>query len=95
MVEMTSLFLLTTVAKVIALVLGAFIVYLAYRGFKRNNSRPLLYVAIGFALITIGTLAEGILYVEAGSDLLLAIATGTGVTILGFLAILYSIYAVK
>jgi hypothetical protein len=77
------------------LILGAFIVYLAYRGYKRNRSRPLLYVAIGFALITAGTIAEGLLYVILGSALLAAIAAGSAVTVLGFVAILYSIYAVK
>ncbi len=91
----TPLFWFTTATKLLALVLGAFIVYLAYRGYKRNRSRPLFYVAVGFALITAGTLAEGILYVIVGSDLLAALATGTAVTVLGFFAIIYSIYAVK
>ncbi len=91
----TPLFWFTTATKVLALVLGAFIVYLAYRGFRRNRSRPLFYVAVGFALITAGTLAEGILYVILGSELLTALAVGTAVTVLGFLVIIYSIYAVK
>jgi hypothetical protein len=86
--------LFTTAAKVAALVLGTFIVYLAYKGFRRNRSRPLLYVALGFALITAGTIAEGIIYIMS-SELLTAIATGTTITVLGFLAIIYSIYAVK
>jgi hypothetical protein len=80
--------------------LGAFIVYLAYKGFRRNRSQPLLYVSAGFALITLGTLIEGILYVVVGSvasltDLLTAMAVGTAVTILGFVTIIYSIYSVK
>jgi len=96
MIELFSpLFWFTTATKVLALVLGTFIVYLAYRGYKRNRSRPLFYVAVGFALITAGTMAEGVLYVVIGSELLTAIAAGTAVTVLGFLAIIYSIYAVK
>ena len=91
----SQLFWFATAAKVAALFLGAFIVYLAYRGYRRNRSRPLLYVAIGFALITAGTIAEGLLYVLLGSALLAAIATGTVVTVLGFIAILYSIYSVR
>lgn len=81
--------------KVIALLLGAFIVYLAYRGYKRNVSKPLLYVAMGFALITAGTLLEGVMFVILGSDILEALATGTVLTAVGFVAIIYSIYAVK
>ena len=91
----SPLFLFTTVTKLVALVLGAFIVYLAYRGFRRNRSRPLLYVAVGFALITGGTLTEGLLYVIFQAELLAALAAGTAVTVLGFVAIIYSIYSVK
>jgi len=89
------LFWFTTAAKIIALVLGAFIVYLAYRGFRRNRSRPLFYVAVGFALITGGTLVEGLLYVIIQAELLAALAVGTLITVLGFVAIIYSIYSVK
>jgi len=94
-VELSPIFWLTTLTKVVALILGAFIVYLAYKGYKRNSSKPLLYVALGFALITAGTIVEGVLYVMLGSELLNAIATGTTVTILGFAVIIYSIYSVK
>ncbi len=95
MVEFTVWFWFATAAKVIALFLGAYIVYLAYRGYRRNDSKPLLFVSLGFALITAGTIAEGILYVILGSDLLAAIATGTAVTVAGFIAIIYSIHTVK
>jgi hypothetical protein len=96
MIELFSeVFWITTATKTVALVLGTFIVYLAYKGFKRNRSRPLFYVAIGFALITAGTIAEGLLYVIVGSELLTATAVGTAITILGFMAIIYSIYASK
>jgi len=91
----SQLFWFATFAKVAALILGAFIVYLAHKGYRRNRSKPLLYVAVGFALITTGTIAEGLLYVILGSALLAAIAVGTAVTVLGFAAILYSIYAVR
>lgn len=30
--------------------LGLFIAYLAYRGYRRNDSRPMLFVSLGFAL---------------------------------------------
>ena len=97
---LSQLFWFATVTKIVALILGAFIVYLAYRGFRRNRSRPLLYVAVGFALITGGTIAEGILYVVVGSigsvlSLLVAITVGTAITVLGFATIIYSIYTVK
>jgi hypothetical protein len=95
MVELSSLFWFATVTKVIALVLGAFIVYLAYVGYKRNASKPLLYAGLGFALITIGTIMEGILYVLMGTELLAATGIGTIATILGFVTIIFSIYSTK
>ena len=30
--------------------LGMFIAYLAYRGYRRNDSRPMLFVSLGFTL---------------------------------------------
>ena len=31
-------------------IVGLFIAYQAYRGYRRNHSRPMLYIAVGFAL---------------------------------------------
>jgi len=84
-----------TVIKLIALILGGFIVYLAYKGYSRNASKPLLYVALGFALITAATMVEGILYVIIGSDLLVALFISTFITVIGFGAIIYSVYSAK
>lgn len=33
---------------VLSALLGLFIAYLAYRGYRRNESRPMLFIAIGF-----------------------------------------------
>lgn len=95
MTNLSTLFWFATAIKVVALVLGAFIVYLAYMGYRRNASKPLLYAALGFALITAGTVTEGVLYVLVGTGLLSATAGGTVITILGFIAIIYSVYSTK
>lgn len=95
MIEFTQLDWLATTPKLVALILGTFIVYLAYRGYRRNRSKPLLYVALGFGLITAGTIAEGLLYVMLETDLRTAIAAGTAIIVVGFVAIIYSIYTVR
>ena len=95
MIEFDQLFWFVTVVRVAALVLGAFIVYLAYKGYRRNKTQPLLYVALGFALITIGTILEGTLFVMFQIDLREALGVGSVLTLLGFLSIIYSIYSVK
>jgi len=94
-VEFDELFWFATIGRVAALVLGAFIVYLAYKGYRRNKSRPLLHVALGFTLITAGTILEGILFVILQVDLRAALGAGTMLTVVGFLSIIYSIYSVK
>lgn len=33
--------------------LGVFIAYLAYQGYRRNDSRPMLFVALGFTLVLV------------------------------------------
>jgi uncharacterized membrane protein YdjX (TVP38/TMEM64 family) len=97
--DFTGLFWITTVTKLIALILGSFIVYLAYKGYRRNAAKPLLYTSIGFALITLGTVVEGIIYVILGAEdpsyLLPALTTGTAITVLGFISIIFSIYSVN
>jgi uncharacterized membrane protein (DUF441 family) len=95
LLEFTQLFWAASIVKILALILGAFIVYLAYKGYRRNASKPLLYVALGFGLITAGTLLEGVMFVVMGSDILEALATGTVLTVIGFVTIIYSIYSVK
>lgn len=38
-------------------VLGIAIVYVAFRGYRRNRSRPMLFLAVGFAAIIVPELA--------------------------------------
>ena len=42
----------TIVAVVSALtaIVGLFVAYLAYRGYRRNDSRPMLFISLGFIL---------------------------------------------
>ena len=35
---------------VLSALLGIFVAYQAYRGYRRNGSRPMLYIAVGFVL---------------------------------------------
>ncbi|MFC7166083.1 DUF7521 family protein [Halospeciosus flavus] len=45
--------------KLLTIALGFLIAYQAYRGYQRNNAQTLLYVAIGFVLISIGGVLRG------------------------------------
>ena len=46
--EWVATFVQTT--DVLSALVGLFIAYQAYRGYRRNDSRPMLFIAVGFAL---------------------------------------------
>ncbi len=73
--------------------LGVFIAYLAYRGYRRNDSRPMLFVSLGFALalgvplvLTIGYVALPI----PGGQVAVQVLTQT-LEITGLLCIIYGL----
>lgn len=45
--------------KTTTLLLGGSIAYFAYKAYDRTGSRPLWYLAVGFGVVTLGTLLGG------------------------------------
>lgn len=101
MVGETVLYLLLFAATLVASGLGLLVVFQAYRGYRRNDSRPMLLLAVGFALLTLApfvlslvltalarTLPPGSLIVTYWLPL-----ASRGLEILGLCVILYSLYA--
>ena len=80
------------VAKLVTMVLGFLIAYQAYRGYRRNNSRPLLYVAIGFVFISFGAVIEGLLFDVVGLTLSDSGTVATIIVAVGMLCVLYALY---
>ncbi len=79
--------------ELVGAVIGVFIAYIAYRGYRRNQSRPMLFVAVGFALalgvplvLTLGYLALPI----SGGRVPLQVLTQT-LEIIGLLCIVYGL----
>lgn len=79
-------------AKLIVLALGLVIAAAAYRGYRRHGSMAMLYLAIGFVLISIGTAIEGLLFEILELDIFLASAIQTIIAASGMLVVLYSLY---
>lgn len=79
-------------AKLLVLALGLVIATTAYRGYQRYGSAAMLYLAIGFVLISIGTAIEGLLFEALEMDIFLASAIQTVVAAAGMVVILYSLY---
>jgi hypothetical protein len=80
------------IAKLITVALGGWIAYQAYRGYRRYQSVPMLYVAVGFTLISAGAVLERSLYDIGGLPLFWAGAIQTVIVASGMCCILYSVY---
>lgn len=81
------------IAKLVTIGLGFLIAYQAFRGYRAHGSRPMLFVAAGFILISVGAVIEGVLFELAGLDLFEAGAIQTTIVAAGMLVILYSLYS--
>jgi hypothetical protein len=80
------------VAKLIIILLGFLIAYQAYRGYRRNHSRPMLYVAVGFVFISFGAVIEGLLFDVVGLTLSDSSTVATIIVAVGMLSVLYALY---
>lgn len=80
------------IAKLVTVGLGLLITYQAYRGYRTYGTGPMLYVAIGFLFISIGSVIEGILFDVVGLSIFLAGTIQTAIVAVGMLVILYSLY---
>lgn len=90
MVHVTS----TVVAfKTLTLVLGGLITYFAFRAYRRTGARALRALALGFGVVTLGSLTAGVLdrLAPAGGEY--ALVAESALTAIGFAIILYSLYA--
>jgi len=80
------------IAKLITVGLGLLITYKAYKGYRTYGSEPMLYVAIGFLFISIGSVIEGVLFDVLGLSIFLSGTIQTAIVAFGMLVILYSLY---
>ena len=80
------------IVKIVLVLMGAVVVWLSGQAWRRNKSSAMLFLSIGFALITAGSVAAGVLFEFLRYGLLeVSIAEGI-VQLLGFGMIIYSIY---
>lgn len=84
--------MLLGIVKTVLLGLGGAIAYLAYRGWRDSGERTMLYLAGGFAVVTLAILLQGIFFELVGLGLATADLLATLVAIGGFALILWSLY---
>ena len=78
--------------KTITLLLGGLIAFFAYRAYVRTSARPLFLLALGFGVVTLGSLAAGTVDLVLNYPRGWAIVVESGLTALGFAIIVYSLY---
>ncbi|MEF8779147.1 MAG: hypothetical protein V5A46_00540 [Haloferacaceae archaeon] len=82
----------TTVTNVLKAAIGISIAVIAYRGYRRNRSRPMLVIAIGFLLVLGLPFLLFLLDVFTPAGVTFAIVLASEASqLLGLLAILYAL----
>lgn len=72
--------------------LGSILVYLGVKGYRKSRSKDMVFLTAGFALITAGSVAAGILFEFLGFQLVDVEIVESTMVILGFLSLIYSIF---
>jgi ABC-type transporter Mla maintaining outer membrane lipid asymmetry permease subunit MlaE len=81
-----------TLAHALTAAVGLFVAYQAFRGFRRNESRPMLFLAVGlFFLTTVGFVVSTLLVTATGASDAVAALTWTVAEIVGLAAVLYAL----
>ncbi len=78
--------------KLVIVLLGAVLIYLGLKGYRRNQSQEMIFLTLGFALITAGSVAAGVLFEFLGFQLVDVEIVESAMVILGFASLIYSIY---
>jgi uncharacterized membrane protein YjjP (DUF1212 family) len=83
-----------TVAQVLILVFGGVVIFYASRSYSRHRSSSILFLAIGFAFVTIGAVVAGVAF-ELSVDIYTVEAVQAVCQAIGFFIIVYSLVGSK
>lgn len=79
--------------QILSVIIGVFIAYQAYRGYLRNESRPMLFLALGFILVLAVPFGIFVLYGLFPAIPVTAVIIASQVCqVSGLLAILYALW---
>lgn len=81
-----------TLAQALTASVGLFVAYQAYRGFRRNGSAPMLYLALGvFFVTTVSFVIPTVAVAALGSSDALGVLAWTVAKIVGLAAVFYAL----
>jgi len=78
--------------KLIIVLFGTVLIYLALKGYRKSRRKDVIFLALGFALITAGSVAAGILFEFLGFQLVDVDIVESAMVIFGFACLIYSIF---
>jgi drug/metabolite transporter (DMT)-like permease len=78
--------------KILALVLGGLITYLAFKAYRKTGARSLGALSLGFGIITAGTFLAGVVNQVFGASFQTSQLIESALIAVGFLVIVYSLY---
>ena len=78
--------------KLVIVILGSILVYLGVKGYRKNRGKDMVFLTVGFALITAGSVAAGVLFEFLGFQLIDVEIVESTMVILGFAYLIYSIF---
>ncbi len=81
----------TRIFHLIILGAGLIIVYFGFKGYLRTGNSSLLFLAIGFSFVALGSSLAGLYFEIWNYDILTADAIEAGLAALGFSFIVYSL----
>lgn len=90
--QTTGITPLVVVLKTLTLLLGGAITFFAARAARRTGARALRALAVGFGVVTLGSLLAGVADVVLGVPAGFALTVESALTAVGFAVILYSLY---
>lgn len=93
-IDEASLFELLTVASLFLIaILGTIIAYQAYRGYRRNDARSMLYLGVGLLLLTLVPFLLNVVVTTAfGVDRIVTVFLENVSRLAGVVVIMYSLY---
>jgi len=90
---MTQLTSVIVALKTATFILGGVITYFAHKAYRRTDSKALRFLAIGFGIITLGSMVAGLVDQVLMLSREIALTIESSLTVVGFGVIVYSLYA--
>ena len=75
-------------------VLGLLLAYLSIKAYRKSKSKNMLFLSIGFGIITVGSILAGLSFEFLGFSLLQVNIVESLMILIGFIMIMYSIYGI-